>query len=209
MIWFALRRGVRANLGNEKDSGSPSLLPDWWARPSDSTRPKFPTRPCSPSSPPPAVSLAAPAPSPQPSRTRQGDRPPNVVAGEICPPAAAMAAPHDEAAAWSEEAARRVWAGAVPLQVHLHDADVTALPPPPPFLVCVRMSPPSPTETRSLLSRQQLPTASFLSLAISAANSLCSQDRNSESCYSIADCLARLTVTLIKNHSCSVPRSLQ
>ncbi|CAD6248391.1 unnamed protein product [Miscanthus lutarioriparius] len=45
-----------------------------------------------------------------------------------------MAAPHDEAAAWSEEAARRVWAGAVPLQVHLHDADVTALPPPPPFL---------------------------------------------------------------------------
>ncbi|EES06162.1 hypothetical protein BDA96_04G015300 [Sorghum bicolor] len=45
-----------------------------------------------------------------------------------------MAAPHDEAAAWSEEAARRVWAGAVPLQVHLHDADVTALPPPPAFL---------------------------------------------------------------------------
>lgn len=48
-----------------------------------------------------------------------------------------MAAPHDEAAAWAEEATRRVWAGAVPLQVHLHDADVTALPPPPPFLVCV------------------------------------------------------------------------
>ncbi|KAL6848366.1 hypothetical protein ACP4OV_021660 [Aristida adscensionis] len=45
-----------------------------------------------------------------------------------------MAAACDEAA-WSEEAARRVWAGAVPLQVHLHDADVTALPPPPPFLV--------------------------------------------------------------------------
>ncbi|KAL6629283.1 hypothetical protein ACP70R_029048 [Stipagrostis hirtigluma subsp. patula] len=44
-----------------------------------------------------------------------------------------MAAPHDEAA-WSEEAVRRVWDGAVPLQVHLHDADVTALPPPPPFL---------------------------------------------------------------------------
>ncbi|PUZ73745.1 hypothetical protein GQ55_1G012200 [Panicum hallii var. hallii] len=45
-----------------------------------------------------------------------------------------MAAAHEEAAAWSEEAARRVWGGAVPLQVHLHDADVTALPPPPPFL---------------------------------------------------------------------------
>ncbi|CAO2033940.1 unnamed protein product [Urochloa humidicola] len=45
-----------------------------------------------------------------------------------------MAASHDEAAAWSEEAARRVWGGAVPLQVHLHDADVTAFPPPPPFL---------------------------------------------------------------------------
>nr|AGW81781.1 autophagy-related protein 5a [Triticum aestivum] len=40
----------------------------------------------------------------------------------------------EEAAAWSEEAARLVWGGAVPLQVHLHDADVTALPPPPPFL---------------------------------------------------------------------------
>ncbi|KAL5208123.1 hypothetical protein ABZP36_032558 [Zizania latifolia] len=39
-----------------------------------------------------------------------------------------MAAPRDE------EAARRVWGGAVPLQVHLHDADVTTLPPPPPFL---------------------------------------------------------------------------
>nr|CAB3445323.1 unnamed protein product [Digitaria exilis] len=45
-----------------------------------------------------------------------------------------MAAAHEEAAAWSEEAARRVWGGAVPLQVHLHDADVTAFPPPPPFL---------------------------------------------------------------------------
>ncbi|GJM90024.1 hypothetical protein PR202_ga06263 [Eleusine coracana subsp. coracana] len=44
-----------------------------------------------------------------------------------------MTAPYDEPA-WSEEAARRVWDGAVPLQVHLHDADVTALPPPPPFL---------------------------------------------------------------------------
>jgi len=43
-----------------------------------------------------------------------------------------MAAAHEEAAAWSEEVARRVWGGAVPLQVHLHDADVTALPPPPP-----------------------------------------------------------------------------
>jgi hypothetical protein len=49
---------------------------------------------------------------------------------------AALAVREDaEAAAWSEEAARRVWGGAVPLQVHLHDADVTALPPPPPFLV--------------------------------------------------------------------------
>ncbi|KAJ1277556.1 hypothetical protein BS78_04G013200 [Paspalum vaginatum] len=46
-----------------------------------------------------------------------------------------MDSPREEAAAWSEEAARRVWAGAVPLQVHLHDADVTALPPPPPFLI--------------------------------------------------------------------------
>jgi hypothetical protein len=46
----------------------------------------------------------------------------------------AMVAPYDEPA-WSEEAARRVWDGAVPLQVHLHDADVTSLPPPPPFLV--------------------------------------------------------------------------
>jgi autophagy-related protein 5 len=45
-----------------------------------------------------------------------------------------MVAPYDEPA-WSKEAARRVWDGAVPLQVHLHDADVTALPPPPPFLV--------------------------------------------------------------------------
>ncbi|KAG8057904.1 hypothetical protein GUJ93_ZPchr0002g23342 [Zizania palustris] len=45
-----------------------------------------------------------------------------------------MAAPRDEEASWSAEAARRVWGGAVPLQVHLHDADVTTLPPPPPFL---------------------------------------------------------------------------
>ncbi|XP_062217970.1 autophagy protein 5-like [Phragmites australis] len=48
-----------------------------------------------------------------------------------------MAAPYDEAA-WSEEAARRAWGGAVPLQVHLHDADVTTLPPPPPFLTLGR-----------------------------------------------------------------------
>ncbi|KAG8076540.1 hypothetical protein GUJ93_ZPchr0006g42988 [Zizania palustris] len=52
---------------------------------------------------------------------------------EISPPAA-MAAPLDEEAAWSAEAARRVWGGAVPLQVHLHDADVTTLPSPPSFL---------------------------------------------------------------------------
>ncbi|KAF7082535.1 hypothetical protein CFC21_086415 [Triticum aestivum] len=42
------------------------------------------------------------------------------------------AAPQD---AWPEEAARWHWTGAVPLQVHLHDADVTALPPPPPFML--------------------------------------------------------------------------
>jgi autophagy-related protein 5 len=46
-----------------------------------------------------------------------------------------MAAQRDDEAGWSAEAARRVWGGAVPLQVHLHDADVTTLPPPPPFLV--------------------------------------------------------------------------
>lgn len=53
---------------------------------------------------------------------------------QISPPAA-MAAQRDDEAGWSAEAARRVWGGAVPLQVHLHDADVTTLPPPPPFLV--------------------------------------------------------------------------
>lgn len=46
-----------------------------------------------------------------------------------------MAARDEEAEAWSEEAARWLWEGAVPLQVHLHDADVTALPPPPPLLI--------------------------------------------------------------------------
>lgn len=124
--------------------GKGLLLPDWWARHIERTRPKF------------AVSLLSPQATPKPSRSRRGDPPPSVVAGEICAPAA-MAAPHDEAATWSEEAARRVWAGAVPLQVHLHDADVTALPPPPPFLVCPPLLPPA--ETRSVLSRQQLPTA--------------------------------------------------
>ncbi|XP_047079018.1 autophagy protein 5-like [Lolium rigidum] len=47
---------------------------------------------------------------------------------------AALARDVGDAAAWSGEAARRVWGGAIPLHVHLHDADVTALPPPPPFL---------------------------------------------------------------------------
>lgn len=111
-------------------------LPDWWTRPSDRTPTRFPnSKPPCPSvtrlpllrlGPP---SLAAPAPTPLGLGEWTG--------GEIFPPPPAMAAPHDEAAAWAEEAARRVWAGAVPLQVHLHDADVTALPPPPPFLVCV------------------------------------------------------------------------
>ena len=102
--------------------------------------------------------LASTSPPPTPSRARhataatrsglgrraRGTTPPS----EICPPAAAMASAHEEAAAWSEEAARRVWGGAVPLQVHLHDADVTALPPPPPFLVC-HTPPPSPPSERT------------------------------------------------------------
>lgn len=46
---------------------------------------------------------------------------------QISPPAA-MAAQRDDEAGWSAEAARRVWGGAVPLQVHLHDADVTTSP---------------------------------------------------------------------------------
>jgi autophagy-related protein 5 len=98
--------------------------------------------------------LASTSPPPSPSRARhataatrsglgrraRGTAPPS----EICPPAAAMASAHEEAAAWSEEAARLVWGGAVQLQVHLHDADVTALPPPPPFLVCHTPLPRSP-----------------------------------------------------------------
>ena len=102
--------------------------------------------------------LASTSPPPSPSRARhataatrsglgrraRGTAPPS----EICPPAAAMASAHEEAAAWSEEAARLVWGGAVPLQVHLHDADVTALPPPPPFLVC-HTPPPSPPSERT------------------------------------------------------------
>lgn len=34
-----------------------------------------------------------------------------------------------------KEAQRYVWDGAIPLQVHLHDSEVTTLPPPPPALV--------------------------------------------------------------------------
>lgn len=33
------------------------------------------------------------------------------------------------------EAQQYVWGGAIPLQIHLHDAEVTTLPPPPPALV--------------------------------------------------------------------------
>ncbi|WOL13406.1 autophagy-related protein [Canna indica] len=35
----------------------------------------------------------------------------------------------------SEEAVKYVWEGAIPLQVHLHESEVTTLPPPPPALV--------------------------------------------------------------------------
>ncbi|XP_072968486.1 autophagy protein 5 [Typha angustifolia] len=35
----------------------------------------------------------------------------------------------------SEEAVKRVWQGAIPLQIHLHESEVTSLPPPPPVLV--------------------------------------------------------------------------
>ncbi|KAH0470001.1 hypothetical protein IEQ34_001559 [Dendrobium chrysotoxum] len=35
----------------------------------------------------------------------------------------------------SEEAVRLVWEGAIPLQIHLHESEVTTLPPPPPVLV--------------------------------------------------------------------------
>ncbi|KAG6517852.1 autophagy protein 5-like [Zingiber officinale] len=35
----------------------------------------------------------------------------------------------------SEEAMKYVWEGAIPLQIHLHESDVTTLPPPPPALV--------------------------------------------------------------------------
>ncbi|GMP32385.1 hypothetical protein CsSME_00006167 [Camellia sinensis var. sinensis] len=33
------------------------------------------------------------------------------------------------------EAQKYVWEGAIPLQIHLHDSEVTTLPPPPPALV--------------------------------------------------------------------------
>ncbi|PKU76113.1 Autophagy protein 5 [Dendrobium catenatum] len=35
----------------------------------------------------------------------------------------------------SEEAVRLVWEGAIPLQIHLHESEVTTLPPPPPVLI--------------------------------------------------------------------------
>ncbi|KAJ8461584.1 hypothetical protein OPV22_034510 [Ensete ventricosum] len=35
----------------------------------------------------------------------------------------------------SEEAVKYVWGGAIPLQIHLHESEVTTLPPPPPALV--------------------------------------------------------------------------
>lgn len=35
------------------------------------------------------------------------------------------------------EAQQLVWKGAIPLQIHLHESEVTTLPPPPPFLVSV------------------------------------------------------------------------
>lgn len=46
----------------------------------------------------------------------------------------------------SEEAVKYVWEGAIPLQIHLHESEVTTLPPPAPVLViscqCVFSSPP-------------------------------------------------------------------
>lgn len=33
------------------------------------------------------------------------------------------------------EARKYVWEGAIPLQIHLHESEVTTLPPPPPALV--------------------------------------------------------------------------
>lgn len=33
------------------------------------------------------------------------------------------------------EAQQHVWGGAIPLQIHLHESEVTTLPPPPPALV--------------------------------------------------------------------------
>ncbi|KAH7669364.1 autophagy-related protein 5 [Dioscorea alata] len=35
----------------------------------------------------------------------------------------------------SEEALRFIWGGAIPLQIHLHESEVTTLPPPPPALI--------------------------------------------------------------------------
>lgn len=35
----------------------------------------------------------------------------------------------------SEEAVKYAWEGAIPLQIHLHESEVTTLPPPPPILV--------------------------------------------------------------------------
>lgn len=38
------------------------------------------------------------------------------------------------------EALKYVWKGAIPLQIHLHDSEVTTLPSPPPVLVCYSSS---------------------------------------------------------------------
>lgn len=35
------------------------------------------------------------------------------------------------------EAQKQVWEGAIPLQIRLHQSEVTTLPPPPPALVCL------------------------------------------------------------------------
>lgn len=37
------------------------------------------------------------------------------------------------------DAKKYVWEGAIPLQIHLHDSEVTTLPPPPPALVTLSL----------------------------------------------------------------------
>lgn len=41
----------------------------------------------------------------------------------------------DDYKAAGNEAQQYVWGGAIPLQIHLHDSEVTTLPPPSPALV--------------------------------------------------------------------------